>query len=68
MTLLVDWRKILRRAWSMRFMALAIVVTILEAVLPIYGDTIPRGIFSIATAIAIAGGMVSRVVAQKNLL
>ena len=62
-----DWRKIVRKAWSIRFIALAGLLTAVEAILPFFSDTIPREIFSIATFLAVAGAFMSRILVQKDL-
>jgi hypothetical protein len=61
-----EWRSIVKKAWSFRLMALAGVLTTLEVILPMYSDYIPRGVFAGLTFIVITGGMVARLVAQKD--
>lgn len=41
MQLVPDWRHVLRKAWSVRLILLAGVLTGIEAVLPLLGDTFP---------------------------
>lgn len=48
-------------------MLLAGLLTGCEAVLPLYQDAIPRGLFAVLSMFAIAGGMVARVVAQRDM-
>ena len=67
MRLYSNWRYIVRKAWSVRLMFLAGMLTSCEVILPIYTDVIPRGIFSILTIIAVTGGLIARIVAQKGL-
>lgn len=50
----------------MRLMALSIVFTVAESLLPLFVDAFPRGLFALLSGGAIAGGMVMRVVAQKE--
>lgn len=66
MRLITNWRQIVRKAWSFRLMFLAGLFTTAEAILPMFVDSIPRGLFSAFTGLAITGGMVARVVAQKE--
>lgn len=69
MRLLADWREVLRRAWSIRLMILAALLSGLEVFLPLidgYVD-IPRGLFASLSAFATAGAFVARIVAQKNM-
>ena len=63
-----DWKWILRRAWSMRLMALAAALTGLEAVAPMFEDVIPRSVFAPLTFWVIALAMIMRVAAQKDTL
>lgn len=61
------WRVIVRKAWSLKFMALAGIFSTTEAVLPLYSDQFPRGLFAVLTGLAIIGGMVSRLFIQKGI-
>ena len=38
--LLDDWRRVLRRAWSIRFSLLAAAFTAAEVVVPLFGDVL----------------------------
>lgn len=67
MHLVPQWQRVLRRAWSIRLNLLAGVFAIAEVVLPLYQDEIPRGVFAGLTGIAILGGIIARVVAQKGI-
>ena len=61
-----DWRKILTQAWSTRWMVLAGVFGAIEVMLPFYAETIPRGWFALGTVVAIAGGLIARITAQRE--
>ena len=65
--LIPDWENIARKAWSMRLMALAVVLTAVETALPFFSDTIPRGIFASLSGLAVVGGMAARILVQKEL-
>lgn len=67
MSLRTDWRRILRRAWSVRLMVLAGVLTGCETLLPLYVDALPRGLFAALSVLVITGALIARVVAQKGL-
>ena len=67
MTLLADWKAIVRRAWSIRLMLLAGLLTGCEAVLPLFVADLPRHVFSALSVAVIAAAMVARLVAQKGL-
>ena len=62
-----DWKLILRKAWSIRLMVLAGILTGCEAILPLYQEAIPRGLFAVLSMIAIVGGFVARLLAQKDM-
>ena len=67
MKLLEDWKEILRKAWSVRFIVLAGVLSGIEVILPFFADAIPRGVFAILSFAAVSAAFVSRIVAQKDL-
>lgn len=66
MKLLSDWKSILKKAWSVRFMALAVIFTAAEVALPLYVHDLPRALFASLSGLAIVGAMLSRLVAQKE--
>lgn len=65
--LLPDWRQILRRAWSIRLMLLAGLLSGAEVVLPLFGDSLPRALFAALSLLAVMGAFVARLVAQQGL-
>lgn len=69
MSLLPNWRDVLRRAWSVRLMVLAAILSGLEVALPYLQGVIdfPPGTFALASAFATAGAFIARLVAQANL-
>ena len=54
-SLLTNWPRVLRQAWSIRFSLLAACFTAAEVVLPFLGDILPRGLFVLSYALAAAG-------------
>lgn len=66
MKLRSDWEKVARKAWSMRLMLLAGLLTGAETVLPYFADDLPRGLFSLVSVAVIASAMVARLVVQKD--
>jgi hypothetical protein len=62
-----NWKIILKKAWSIRLMLLASLLTGCEAILPLFANDLPRGLFAGLSMLAISGGMVARVVAQKGM-
>lgn len=70
MMLYDNWQAILRRAWSVRFMGLAAVLTGAEAVVTVTGvDWMPLPVWArLAVLFAlIAAAFVSRLVAQRDV-
>lgn len=67
MQLYEDWKKILIKAWSVRLMILAGLLSGAEVAMPYFVSVIPPGSFAIASAVVTACAMVARVVVQKNV-
>ena len=67
MTLIQNWRILLRKAWSVRLMLAAFVFTAAEVMLPFFSAEVPPRVFAVMSGIAVAGAFVSRLVAQKDL-
>lgn len=67
MNLIDDWKRTLRHAWSLRLAALAGAFSATEVILPLFMDTMPRGIFAGLSMAAAIGGAVARVVAQPKM-
>lgn len=67
MTLLEDWKQILKKAWSIKFTALAIMFSALEVVVQLLQpDGIRDGVFAaIAGTVSICAG-VARLLAQQE--
>jgi hypothetical protein len=65
MTLLPDWKDVLRRAWSVRFIVLAGLLSGAELVLPMFAHAIPNGIFAALSFLAVSAAFVARVLAQR---
>ena len=64
--LLPDWRDLVRRAWSIRLMALAFLFTATEVMLPFFSDAIPPRVFAVLSGVAVAGAFVARLMAQQQ--
>ena len=67
MKLLRNWKNVLKRAWSVRLIALAGVLTGLESIIPMWVDSIPRPVFSMLSVAVITLAMVARLIAQEGL-
>lgn len=71
MRLYPDWKKILRKAWSLRLIALAGVLTGCEALVSVYGvEWLPVPVWARLLLIfgVMAGAFWARLVAQPNTL
>jgi hypothetical protein len=68
MKLDAQWSMILKRAWSVRFIALAGLLSATEVVLPMFEHDIPRNLFAVLSLIFIASAFIARVIVQKDLL
>ena len=70
LSLLPDWRSVLTRAWSVRWIIAAGLLSGAEVALPLVRESVeplgilPPGAFAIAAALASAGAVVARVLAQ----
>jgi hypothetical protein len=62
-----QWALIVKRAWSIKFIILAGLLTAVEVILPLFQDNIPKHIFAVLTLAAVAGAFISRIVVQKDL-
>lgn len=65
--LIEDWRAVLTRAWSLRFIILAGLFGGVEMALPLFTDSFPRNIFTAVTVFVCVGGAVSRFWAQPKM-
>lgn len=67
MNLAQNWRTLLRKAWSVRLMVLAFLLTMAEVMLPFFSDAVPPKLFAVLSGLAVAGAFVSRLIAQKDM-
>lgn len=67
MQLYDNWGSILRKAWSIRLMILAGILSGFEVVVPLFADVLPRGVFATLSFISVMGAFVARLVVQKDL-
>ena len=65
--LLPDWRRILKKAWSIRLTLLAGIFSAAEVILPFFIDVLPRHLFVVLAFVAIVGAAVARLVAQPEM-
>lgn len=67
MRLYPNWREILRKAWTIKFGVLATVFAVMQVVVPIYADSLPKHLFAILTGISTLGVIVARLVWQEDV-
>lgn len=65
--IILNWRTVLKKAWSVRLMALAAVLTGVEAVLPFFTPLEPSPWFTAATFVVVCAALVARLVAQPKM-
>lgn len=68
MKLIDDWHFVANRAWSMRFLMLAAMLTGAETILPMFMDNppLPKRVFAVLCFAIVVAAMVARFVAQKR--
>jgi hypothetical protein len=67
MKMIWNWRRVLCRAWSVRLMVLAAVLSGVEASLPVLGAVFEPGRFALISFLATAGAVAARILVQKDL-
>lgn len=72
LTLIAHWRCVLLRAWSVRLIGIAALLSGLEAALPFlhelgYFGGLPGGLFALLSFLVVAGAFVARFIAQRGL-
>ena len=67
LSLLDDWRRVARRAWSIGLSVVAAIFTAAEVVVPLFGDVLPRGVFVLLAFSASIGAAIARLVAQPEM-
>ncbi len=67
MTLRADWKDVVRKAWSIRMILLAAVLSAAEYIIPLFADAMPRGLFAGLSGLAIGGAFVARLMAQRDI-
>ncbi|MGI9143341.1 MAG: hypothetical protein ACR2IJ_09165 [Fluviibacter sp.] len=67
MKLYDNWRELVRRTWSIRFIVLAGILSGCEVALPLLGHKIEPGLFAGLSLFFTAAAFVARLVVQKGL-
>lgn len=69
MQLVSDWKRILQRAWSIRLMVLAAILSGAEVAMPYldgYVDIPPR-LFALLSGLTVSAAFIARIVAQRSI-
>ena len=67
MTLLPDWKRIAKKAWSLRLMAVASFFAGCEAILPFVDDVLAPRPLAIVAFVVVVGAMITRLMVQKGM-
>ncbi len=67
MNLIPDWKIVARKAWSVRLMVLASILSGCEAVLPYAEFVLPRGSFALLSFVIVTLALLARFVAQRDI-
>jgi len=67
MKLLPDWKRVLRRAWSVKFSLLATALTGAAAALPVFMDQVPPTWFLLLCTFVPLAAAVARLVDQPRM-
>lgn len=62
-----NWKEIVRKAWSIRFVLIAGALSGCEIALPMFSDSFPRNVFAALSAFFCGAAFVARLVAQKGM-
>lgn len=66
MKLGTQWRLVLRKSWSVRWIALAGLLSGAEVILPLFVDSMPRSVFAVLALVSTCGAIWARVLAQPK--
>lgn len=64
--LIADWQWVLKRSWSVRFIALAALLSGLEVLLPLMSDFFPKGVFASLSFLVTVAAFVARLMIQSK--
>ena len=67
MILVPNWKTIVRKAWGVRLIILAGLLSGVEAAMPFIDDQMPRGVFAVASLLVTGAAFVARILAQKGI-
>lgn len=67
MKLYDNWKEIVKKAWSIKFIIIAGLLSAVEVILPLFFDYLDRGVFAALSFFAVSAAFISRLTAQKDL-
>ena len=67
MTFKPDWREVVKKAWSIRLMVLAGLLSAAEVAVPFFADAMPSGVFAALSGLTVGAAFVARLLAQKDI-
>lgn len=67
MKLIWNWKQVIKKGWSVRFIALTGILTGCEMALPMFSDMIPRNLFLALALLTSIGALWARIVMQRNV-
>ena len=62
-----NWKTIVRKAWSVRLIVLAFILSAAEVILPFFDGAMPSGLFAALSGVTVAGAFIARLMAQKDV-
>jgi len=62
-----NWKEIIRKAWSIRFIVMAGILSGCEVILPLFGDSIPKNLFASLSLFFVTAAFIARIVAQRDV-
>lgn len=68
MNLLPNWQAVLRKAWSIRLLILAGLLSAAEVILPLFMHNFPHRVFSALIGLVVIAATIARLLAQKEVL
>ena len=62
-----NWKEIIRKAWSIRFIVMAGILSGCEVILPLYHEDIPKNLFASLCLFFVTAAFIARIVAQRDV-
>lgn len=67
MTLIDEWKTVVRQAWSLRFGAITVVLVFMQAFVPTLEGLVPERTFAILSGVTAILSIVARLIAQPAM-